>query len=64
MSAISDTLQNVAAGPKQTTVDGESVSEHSLPDLIQADQYVSEQNASGKRTLPIRLAKVKPGGSV
>lgn len=64
MSDISDAIEDVAAGPRQTTVDGQTVLEHTLGDLIAADQYLDEKTARGRSRLPIRIAQLKPPGAV
>ena len=57
-------VEAAAANPKQVSVDGQSVEEHSLKDLIAAAEHVAEQEAVTRRTLPIRLMKTRFGGPV
>lgn len=64
MSAISETISEVASGPKSQTVDGQSVVEHGISDLIDAEHHVAESAAKNKSKLPIRMMQVKPGGAV
>lgn len=64
MSAISDTISDVAAGPKSQTVDGQTTVEHGIADLIDAEQHVAETAAKNRAKLPIRMLQVKPGGAV
>lgn len=67
-----ENLQEAAEAPQSASVDGQSVSEHSLSERIKADQYIRGQQAmegtnsaggakSGWNTLrPARF--VPPGG--
>lgn len=64
MSDLAEQIQDVASSPKQHTVDGETVAEHPLRDLIDADQYLGEQAARRRRKLPIRIQQLKPPGAV
>lgn len=63
MSDISDEIESNATGPKRAVVDGAEVEQHSLREQIAADEYLEEKAANTKRKLPIRLAKLRPGGT-
>ena len=52
-----------AAGPAKASVDGQSVEQHPLPDVIEADRYRASKKASRKPGLGIRFAKLVPPGT-
>ena len=52
-----------AAGPAKASVDGQSVEQHPLPDVIEADRYRESKKASRKPGIGIRLAKLVPPGT-
>lgn len=56
-------IEENAQGPKTSSVDGVTITEHSLPEQIAADKYLRERAAANKRKLPIRLAKLKADGT-
>lgn len=70
---LGDVIQDVAANPQSVTTDGQTFSEHSLPDLIEADRYQKAQKAAaaasaktGKKASGfsfLRPAKAVPPGS-
>lgn len=51
-------------GIKRAKGDEGEVETHSIPDLIAADEHLSNKQAGTRRTLPIRLAKIRPGGAI
>lgn len=54
---------DTAGSPKSYTSDGQSVTAHSIKDVIDADRYIkSNEVARSKR--PLRIAKFNPGGPV
>lgn len=63
MSDLSDQIEENAAAPRQISVDGQSVSEHSLPDQIAADRYLQEKAAATSRKLPVGRFRIRPGGT-
>jgi len=62
MADQSSHIETNLQGPKQVTVDGQSVSQHPLKDQLEADEYLAQKAAGNESTLPIRLTKIKPGG--
>lgn len=60
---IKDAIDQSAKGPKSVSVDGVITTEHSIKDLIEADDHLRERESTGKKTLPIRFGKIKPGGA-
>jgi len=62
--SISDAIEKAAKGPARVTIDGNTVESHPIPDLIAADQYATRKAAVARKGLPIRIAKIVPGGTV
>ena len=60
MPDLSDQINTSAAGPRQVTVDGNSVQAQPLPDLIAADRYLAEKAVAGSRKSPLRFARIIP----
>jgi hypothetical protein len=62
---IADDLDTAAAAPRSATVDGNQVTAHPLPDLVEADRYLRSRGA-GSRGIGafIRgmMAKIRPPG--
>lgn len=56
---LSDTIADVAVRPKASAGDNGSLTEHSLPELIQADEYIANKN-TGRG---FKLSQIKPGGA-
>lgn len=52
-----------AAGPAKASVDGQSVEQHPLPDVIEADRYRESKKASRKPGIGIKFAKLVPPGT-
>ncbi|MEM9108600.1 MAG: hypothetical protein AAGC72_01095 [Planctomycetota bacterium] len=64
MSDLSTNITTNASGPKKASTGDVTVEQHSLKDQIEADKYLKGQTATNKSKLPIRLARIKPGGAV
>lgn len=62
MADQSDNIETNLQGPKQVTVDGQTVQQHGLKEQIEADEYLAHKAAGNESTLPVRFAKIKPGG--
>lgn len=60
---IDAALIAAAQGPAEVTSDGLTVKGHRLTDLIEADRYVNEKCATGRRTRGIRFTKLVPPGA-
>jgi hypothetical protein len=60
---IVDTLEAATAQPKKVMVDGQSIENHSIPDLIAADKYLKSRTAASTG-LGVRYVKFVPPGSV
>jgi hypothetical protein len=50
--------------PRSATGDGVSAQQHSLRERIEAEEYLAQKKARKGRKLPIRLAKIRPGGAI
>ena len=57
-------IRENAAGPRRASGDSGSVEQHGLADQIAADKYLESKKASRKTGLGVKLAKIKPGGTV
>ena len=59
-----EAIESVALGPKTVTVDGQTVIEHSLPDLIAADRYLQSKatQAAAPIGFGIRIQRMVPPG--
>ncbi len=59
-----EAIAAAALGPKSVSVDGQTVTEHSIADLIAADRYLSQQAAATAKPLGfgIRIQRIVPPG--
>lgn len=57
---LETTIATAASLPKSATGDNGSATQHSLPELIQADQYLAEKRRVGPG---FRLSKIVAGGA-
>lgn len=55
-------LKQAVNNPLSANVDGQSISQHNLKDLIEFDRYMESKKASRGKKLGIRLFKVQRGG--
>lgn len=60
--SVEDTLKEALENPASVSVDGQSVSQHNLKDLIEADRYLSSKAAVRGRKIGVRFFKFKRGG--
>lgn len=60
---LEDTISDAAQAPAQVEADGLKVSEHSLPDLIEADQYLAGKTAATRKHKGIRFNRISPPGA-
>ena len=60
---IENEIRENASGPKQASVDGVTVHQHSLPDQIAADRYLASKDAMKKKGLGAILRKLVPPGA-
>ena len=61
---VRDAIDSSAQGPKQVTADGMSISQHSLKDQIEADQYLQSRATARASGLGIKRLKISPGGTI
>ena len=67
MVDVDDAIQSNATGPSEARGDSGSVRQHSLPDQIAADQYLTAKGAlsdSTKRTFGVRFGLLIPPGAI
>ena len=62
-SDLDQAIAENATGPAKASVDGQSVEQHPLPDVIEADRYRESKKASRKPGIGIRFAKLVPPGT-
>ncbi len=63
MPEIDDAIATNAQGPKEATVDGTAVKQHSLPDQIAASKHAATVAAAAGSKIPIKFFKISPGGT-
>lgn len=59
---LTDSIATNAQGPKRAQNDSGSMEQHSLPDQIEADKYMSAK-AGNRKGLGIRFLKIVPPGA-
>lgn len=63
MASNANEIRENALKPRRARGDEGEVEQFSIRDQIEADRYAQEQAAGGRSRLPIRFAKIKPGGA-
>jgi hypothetical protein len=63
MAELQDNIRENAAGPKRAKGDSAEMEQHSLPDQIAADRYLSSKEAAKKKGLGIATKKLVPPGT-
>lgn len=62
---LSEKINQAAQAPKSVTVDGTSVQQQSIDDLIKAEQFRATKAATANsRSMGLRFIRVIPPGSV
>lgn len=61
---VPDAIEQNALGPKRVQVGNQSVEQQSLADQIAAAEFLQNQQARSGTAVPIRFAKIRPGGAV
>ncbi|HEY3325053.1 MAG TPA: hypothetical protein VGP72_31660 [Planctomycetota bacterium] len=61
---LTDRISEAARGPKSASVDGVSVEQQPIRDLIKADQYLEGKKAAKKASMGLRFGRIVPPGSV
>jgi methionine aminopeptidase len=63
MPDLTDDIETAAAKPKAVTIDGNTVTAHSLPELVEADKHLKADDSVNTQTSRgIRWNKFKPPG--
>lgn len=59
-------LEDLSSSPKRTTTEEGTVEERSIDETIKGDQYAQLKSAVANEAVPwgIRVARIKPGGTV
>jgi len=52
-----------ASGPKSAEIDGQKVEQHSLSDVIEADEYLASKSALKRRSRGLKFNKLQPSGA-
>jgi len=60
---IIDALKENATGPKKASGDEGSVEQHALGDVIEADRYIKNTQASRRPFGGVRMTKLIPPGT-
>lgn len=63
-NSLTDTIKQNAKSPKQASADGVNVQQHSLPDQIAADKYLSQKAAGKNPAKALTRVKIIPPGTV
>ena len=61
---LEDKINEVANGPAKAAGDAGSVEQQNLKDLVEADKYLAQKNASQGRSLGIKRVQLIPPGAV
>jgi len=65
MSDNAETIKDNSTKPKRATSDGVTVEQHSVQEQIDADRYYESKRAAANNTgWPVRVNRIKPGGTV
>lgn len=60
---IGDAIEQAAVAPKRIKTKSTEVEEHSLADLIAADNHVASKAAASKNHMGLRFGKIVPPGA-
>lgn len=61
-TVLSEMIELKAAKAQQVVVDGESVTQHPLHELIEADKYLEANRAASRGGFGMRFQKIIPPG--
>ena len=61
---LEQAIRDNASGPAKASGDSGSVEQHALKDQIEADRYLASKEASKRKGLGVRFAKIVPSGTV
>ena len=60
---LSDTIEDLAGAPLKVEADGHKIEEQRLSDVLDADRYLAQKSAAGKKTSGLRFVKLSPPGA-
>lgn len=60
---IADAIQQVALGPKTSSENGRTVTEHDVSQLIAADNHIAAKTAGRRNHMGLRFSKIVPPGA-
>jgi hypothetical protein len=63
MADLSDSIEERAQAPKSTSVDGQTVTEHSLDEQIKADRYLRGDAGARQQNFGIRYGRFRHQGT-
>lgn len=63
MADLSDDIETAATKPKSATIDGNTVTAHTLAELIEADQYLKTLDAVDSAKRGLVFQRFKPPGT-
>ena len=65
MADLKTVIEESAAGPAQASGDGQSVTQHNIKDLIEADKYLTQKTAvSANPRFGMKFVKLRPPGAI
>lgn len=64
MADMTEEIKEALKNPKAVASDGTQVTQHSLKEMIEVDQYLANQEAAKSRKLPVRFFNTRPPGAV
>lgn len=64
MPDLSDQIEENASGPKRMKVEGHEAEQHSLKEMIEADEYLKANEAAASPKRGFLQQRLKPPGSV
>ncbi len=61
---LDDAILENALGPAEARDDAGSMRQHDLRSQIALAEHLAKQGAAASRRLPIRMGRIRPGGSI
>jgi hypothetical protein len=62
-SDLESTIETAAENPQSASVDGVTVTQRSLSELIEADKYLQAKKASRRKNRGLRYTRIVPPGA-
>jgi hypothetical protein len=62
-SDLENTIETAAENPQSASVDGVTVTQRSLSELIEADKYLQAKKASRRKNRGLRYTRIVPPGA-